>query len=602
MSNGDIKPVVLPVEDKISQLAEAQARQERGAEGPTLNPSWLQLGAPPAPPGGHMRPFLLEPTTPEGLAIQQRVDEQAEAMREAYAGSVGAEPPTPTAPPTPPTGGGGYRRPPPTPYALGYPRGWENDWLQRSFEAETGVSVEAGSPEQKRLIANLDEEWRKNQQYKNSLRGRTVEIERGQFDLEAAKQDAQIAAGRQQAEADAEAARLLGEAAERERAHAEQMEAEREEHNVSYALARADLKQAHGDLKSKRINPNRFWQRAGTGGKIAAILGVMFGSLGGSLTNRPNEALGILNKAIDDDLNAQAANLRHERSALGEQRGLLADMRRIFSDEQTAKAAAKSVYMRSIENRAKQQILMSKSKIGEDQARRAAENIQKARELHEQGFEARRAGEILQARQRRAQGAAWARTKAERDRERQKYSKTFVIKDLKSIGVAPSGQEYLFNGGASAAAKYTAGNETRKKVLTSLGQMKHLVSRGVTTGKEHSEYVSLYQRVRPMLAKLQEQGMLGVQEGKEMGAQMGVAVTDWTPTMRGDAKAALNQTYNSILGDANTAPLNAAAVVTTREIMPKTKGKAGPGRVRTIGRMGSRSAPSKAPARLTLED
>lgn len=58
-------------------------------------------------------------------------------------------------------------------------------------------------------------------------------------------------------------------------------------------------------LQSKKTDPNRYLSNLGTGNKVLAGLSLFLGGIGSGLTHQPNAALGVINKAIDDDIDAQ---------------------------------------------------------------------------------------------------------------------------------------------------------------------------------------------------------------------------------------------------------------------------------------------------------
>ncbi len=76
---------------------------------------------------------------------------------------------------------------------------------------------------------------------------------------------------------------------------------------------RADIAKAHAYSQSKEaeVDPDRWWNNKSTGGKILAGVGMFLGGVGGGAqgTGR-NVALEVMNKAIDDDMRAQSANIK----------------------------------------------------------------------------------------------------------------------------------------------------------------------------------------------------------------------------------------------------------------------------------------------------
>lgn len=58
-------------------------------------------------------------------------------------------------------------------------------------------------------------------------------------------------------------------------------------------------------LATKTVDPNHYLHNMGTGNKMLASIGLILGGVGSGLTGQPNAALGMLNKAIDNDIEAQ---------------------------------------------------------------------------------------------------------------------------------------------------------------------------------------------------------------------------------------------------------------------------------------------------------
>lgn len=67
-----------------------------------------------------------------------------------------------------------------------------------------------------------------------------------------------------------------------------------------------------------KIDPNKYMHDKSTGQKIAAAIGIMLGGIGAGLTHGPNVGLGIIQKNIENDIEAQKANLGNKRSLLSD--------------------------------------------------------------------------------------------------------------------------------------------------------------------------------------------------------------------------------------------------------------------------------------------
>lgn len=63
------------------------------------------------------------------------------------------------------------------------------------------------------------------------------------------------------------------------------------------------------DIKDTHINPDRYMGSMNTGQRIATALALALGGFGAGMTGTPNEALNFINKQIDNDIDAQKAEL-----------------------------------------------------------------------------------------------------------------------------------------------------------------------------------------------------------------------------------------------------------------------------------------------------
>lgn len=88
-------------------------------------------------------------------------------------------------------------------------------------------------------------------------------------------------------------------------------------------------------MMSQKIEPNRLWSNAGTGSKISAAIGMILGGIGAGLTGGPNQALQVINRLVDQDIDAQ-------KSELGKKQTLYSMNLQKYRDEQTAYAATKA--------------------------------------------------------------------------------------------------------------------------------------------------------------------------------------------------------------------------------------------------------------------
>lgn len=283
-----------------------------------------------------------------------------------------------------------------------YPAGYGDVLAGRMDEALAADP----SPERDSALDTVQAQTDAYLEYRRTLPGMATDIQRGQFDLAASRQRAAIESGADAAGAHESAAGLYAQKADDLAAYAREKLEHQQQFGVAYAGARKKYDEAREALKKRKIGPDQYWAKRGTVRNVLSVIGVMLGTLGASLSKSPNYALQIVNKAIDDDLDAQAANLASERASLGEQRGLLADMRRTFGDEETARDAAKAFMFRATEAKVRQQAGLMRGYAARARGERAGDSITQARELFEKGMIFDAATRAMKRRQLAAAAAA----------------------------------------------------------------------------------------------------------------------------------------------------------------------------------------------------
>lgn len=93
-----------------------------------------------------------------------------------------------------------------------------------------------------------------------------------------------------------------------------QQKAVTEQYQKQYAQLDQENQQFQAAYADGKIQPNRVWTEASTGNKIMAGIGLILGGMGSALTGQPNAALGIIDKTIDRDIDAQKANIDKQKS------------------------------------------------------------------------------------------------------------------------------------------------------------------------------------------------------------------------------------------------------------------------------------------------
>lgn len=129
----------------------------------------------------------------------------------------------------------------------------------------------------------------------------------------------------------------------------EQRKADADSRMQRLETAQTELEKAHS------LNPNKYWQDMGTGGKVASIIGIMLGGFGGGLTGKgDNPALDILHKNIDRDIDAQKQNYDRLRGKVENQRSAYSMAMNEFGNQQSATLAAKASALQMAEIQLKQ--------------------------------------------------------------------------------------------------------------------------------------------------------------------------------------------------------------------------------------------------------
>lgn len=116
-----------------------------------------------------------------------------------------------------------------------------------------------------------------------------------------------------------------------------------------YALHRKEqedkLNEAMNKFANAEVDPSHFWATKSTGDKILAGIGLALSGLAAPSTGGVNQAVSIINHAIDRDIDAQKANLAKKGQEVQHQSSMLNNLRSNFNDDAQAEAAAKMAYL-----------------------------------------------------------------------------------------------------------------------------------------------------------------------------------------------------------------------------------------------------------------
>jgi hypothetical protein len=139
------------------------------------------------------------------------------------------------------------------------------------------------------------------------------------------KADEGVAEAEANAAADRAAVYDVGLQQQREQDALDAQAHEQERAEVDSAKTRYDS--AKDDYSKLTVDPQRRWKEKSTAGKVGAGIAIALGALGASLTGGPNYALDIINKAQDDDIDAQLANIDKKGKEVDMQGQALRDLR-----------------------------------------------------------------------------------------------------------------------------------------------------------------------------------------------------------------------------------------------------------------------------------
>lgn len=117
------------------------------------------------------------------------------------------------------------------------------------------------------------------------------------------------------AKGQAEKAQAIAEVALREKQE-QDVAAFRQESERRMAPERARGEQIFQDVLNSKVDPGRFWATRTTGQKIGSGIAIILSGIGQGLAGGPNMALQVIDKIIDQDIDAQKANISKNQGLL----------------------------------------------------------------------------------------------------------------------------------------------------------------------------------------------------------------------------------------------------------------------------------------------
>lgn len=179
-----------------------------------------------------------------------------------------------------------------------------------------------------------------------------------------------------------------------------------------------DTQRQLDEVRSQTVDPNRLYSDGGS--KALAIIGGVLGGIYQGMNKlQSNPFIDQMNRNIDRDIALQEHQLDRNTKAVGERKGILADMRMTYKDEDLARTQAKNLYYEGIKQQLAAQAAQYESpaiQARADQAINIVDRQQAALKLDEQ---AKRAA---------AAAAAGALARAEKWREAE-----FALKQEEAI-------------------------------------------------------------------------------------------------------------------------------------------------------------------------
>ncbi len=123
-----------------------------------------------------------------------------------------------------------------------------------------------------------------------------------------------------------------------------QVKANTEERKVKSEEYMKSLNDMHEKAATmEKVNPNKYWQDKSTGSKVSSIIGLMLGAIGGGLTGKGgNVALDMLNKSIEQDIEAQKDAYQRFKGQMGDKQNMFSMAMNQLGDEKSALLASKA--------------------------------------------------------------------------------------------------------------------------------------------------------------------------------------------------------------------------------------------------------------------
>lgn len=158
------------------------------------------------------------------------------------------------------------------------------------------------------------------------------------------------------------------------------------------------------DVASAKIDPNKYWNEKTTGGKISAVIGMILGGVGAGLSGGPNVALQVMNKNIENDIEAQKANLGNKNSLLSRNLQAQGNMMAATNATRIQMAAIAQGKLQKIAMESNNPIIAARAQQASAQIAQQTMPLRAQLAQHETEFQLR--GEVMRKLQHQGQGGA----------------------------------------------------------------------------------------------------------------------------------------------------------------------------------------------------
>lgn len=348
---------------------------------------------------------------------------------------------------------------------------------------------ELTDPQAARAIAGRE-------QWAQTPEGLATDIARDQLGTQAEQSDLAQASLGAHADAARERADYYARAREREAQVAQQAQARRQRLMQDYEAQMDQYRSAVEQAKSAKIDPQRYWKNQGTGMRILAAIAMGLGAVGETVGIK-NHAAENIARAVDADIASQQANIDNQRSALGDQQGILAFMRDRIEDSDQAEQAARAQIYANLASYVEQQAAQTESALYKNKAAALAAQFRGQEQIHEKQLKLGAANLARQiAAQRAAAAAAAAQAQAEQRRKMEQLRGWQPLDDKQARYVIPGYGIAAPVSGESAIQKLRDEAAQYKSFEENTERMLQLAKGGITKGtEEYREYKQLYAAV-----------------------------------------------------------------------------------------------------------